>query len=217
MFRAIRDFEGRRQRSLVSLTVGAITRPQTYRNLLYLLLAFPLGILYFVVLTTGLVLGIGLLVTLLGIPLLIAVVIGSRRLATVERVLANELLGLSIEGPDDWDTGAGEGIWPRAKACLLARSTWIGLLYLFVKLPIGIVSFTLVVTALTVSFGLLTAPLTYTLVEEGIQLGIWTIDTFPEAIVAVPIGVIALGTSASILNGTARLSGRIMTIFLEAQ
>jgi hypothetical protein len=100
---------------------------------------------------------------------------------------------------------------------LLARSTWIGLLYLFVNLPIGIVSFTLVVTALTVSFGSLTAPLTYTLVEEGIQLGIWTIDTFPRAIVAVPVGVIALGASASILNGAARLSDRIMTIFFEAQ
>lgn len=217
MSRTIRAFETGRQRSLVSQAFGAVTRPQTYRNLLYLLLAFPLGILYFVVLTTGLTLGIGLVVTLLGIPLLIAVVIGSRRLAAFERGLANKLLGLSIEAPDDLETGAVEAVWPRAKASMLARSTWIGLLYLFMKLPIGIASFTLVVATLTVSFGLLTAPITYVLFEEGIQLGVWTIDTFPEAIVAVPVGVVALGPTAFILNGTARLSGHITRVFLEAK
>lgn len=217
MTRTISTSKARRQQSLFSQTLGSVIRPHTYRNLLYLLLAFPLGILYFVALTTGLTLGIGLVVALLGIPLLIAVVVGSRWLAAFERAVANKLLGLTIQAPNDVDTGVEEGVWSRARARLLARSTWMGLLYLFLKLPIGIASVTLVVTALTVSIGLLTAPLTYPLVEEGIQLGVWTIDTLPEAIVAVPVGIIALGITTYILNQAARLSGRIATVFLEAR
>ena len=85
------------------------------------------------------------------------------------------------------------------------------------EVPVGIASFTLVVTALTVSIGLLTAPLTYSLVEDGIQLGVWTIDTLPEAIVAVPVGIIALGITTYILNQAARLSGRIAIAFLGAR
>ncbi|OYR44136.1 hypothetical protein DJ75_10805 [Halorubrum sp. Eb13] len=170
--RTVSTSEDRRQQSLLSQTLGSVIRPQTYRNLLYLLLTFPLGILYFVVLTTGLTLGIGLVVTLLGIPLLIAVVIGSRRLASFERRLANNLLGLAIQAPDDMETGVDEGIWSRARTRLTARSTWVGLCYLLLKFPVGIASFTLVVTTLTVSIGLLTAPLTYSLVENGIQLGV---------------------------------------------
>jgi hypothetical protein len=217
MTRTISTSEDRRQQSLLSQTLGSVICPQTYRNLLYLLLAFPLGTLYFVVLTTGFALGIALVVTLLGIPLLIAVVVGSRRLAAFERAVANKLLGLAIQAPDDVETGVDEGVWSRARARLLARSTWMGLCYLFVKFPVGIASFTLVVTALTVSIGLLTAPLTYLLVEDGIQLGVWTIDTLPEAIVAVPVGIIALGITTYILNQAARLSGRIAIAFLGAR
>lgn len=214
MARTVSTSEDRRQQSLLSQTLGSVIRPQTYRNLLYLLLAFPLGMLYFVALTTGLALGIGLVITLLGIPLLIAVVVGSRQLASFERGLANDLLGRTIQAPDDVYTGAEEDIWSQARARLLARSTWMGLCYLFVKLPIGIASFALVVTALTVSFGLLTAPLTYSRVEPGLQLGVWTIDTFPEAIIAVPIGIIVLGGTAYVFNQAARLFGRITTVFL---
>ena len=49
---------------------GVVTNPQSYLNIVYLLLAFPLGTFYFVFLVTGLSLGAGLSITLLGIPLL---------------------------------------------------------------------------------------------------------------------------------------------------
>ena len=39
--------------------VGVIANPQSYLNIVYLLLAFPLGTFYFVFLVTGLSLGLG--------------------------------------------------------------------------------------------------------------------------------------------------------------
>ena len=41
---------------------GVIAEPQSYINILYLLLAFPLGIAYFVFLVTGISVGAGLII-----------------------------------------------------------------------------------------------------------------------------------------------------------
>ena len=40
-------------RSWLARFVGVVARPQTWLNLLYLLLAFPLGLAYFIVLVVG--------------------------------------------------------------------------------------------------------------------------------------------------------------------
>ncbi len=60
---------------------GVYFRPQTYLNLLYLLLAFPLGLAYFVFLVTGLSLGFGLIITLAGIPILVLMLVAIWALA----------------------------------------------------------------------------------------------------------------------------------------
>ncbi len=51
----------------------------------YVLIGFPLGIVAFVLMVTGLSLGGGLLITLLGIPVLVATLFAARGLAEVER------------------------------------------------------------------------------------------------------------------------------------
>ena len=72
--------------------------PQSYLNLLYLLLAFPLGIAYFVFVVTGLSLSVGLLIVWVGIPLLLGLLAASIGLASFERLLARQLLGVEIRG-----------------------------------------------------------------------------------------------------------------------
>ena len=85
--------------------VAVPLRPQTYLNLLYLALAFPLGVLYFVLFVVGLSLGISLTILVIGIPLLLLVVAGALVIATFERWLARVLLG--VEFPDTTTTGSG--------------------------------------------------------------------------------------------------------------
>ena len=51
-----------------------LTNPRTYGRIAYLLLAGCLGTLEFVFLVTGIAVGVGLAVTLIGIPILIACV-----------------------------------------------------------------------------------------------------------------------------------------------
>ena len=76
--------------------VGVAADPQSYVNILYLFLSFPLGIAYFVFLVTGISLGFGLLVIWVGVPILVLVLAGSWVLCQLERVLAVRLLNEDI-------------------------------------------------------------------------------------------------------------------------
>ncbi|ELZ96872.1 hypothetical protein C440_03823 [Haloferax mucosum ATCC BAA-1512] len=78
---------------------GVVTDGQSYKNIAYLLLSFPLGSFYLVALVAGLGLGISLPLTLVGLPLLFGVLYLGRLLAAGERRLAERLLGLEIERP----------------------------------------------------------------------------------------------------------------------
>ena len=75
-------------RDLLDIIFGPATDAQTYLNLLYLLLSFPLGIAYFVFLITGLSLGAGLLVIFVGVPILIGVLFACQGLGAFERLMA---------------------------------------------------------------------------------------------------------------------------------
>ncbi len=69
----------------MSWLLGPYRDHRTYAVLAYLLLGLPLGILDFTVVVTGLSVGLGMVVTLIGIPLLVATLLLVRALATLER------------------------------------------------------------------------------------------------------------------------------------
>jgi hypothetical protein len=69
-----RDRESTRGRSPVARFFSVFTDPQTLLNLVYLVLAFPLGIAYFVILVTAISTSAGLLITIVGAPLFILAV-----------------------------------------------------------------------------------------------------------------------------------------------
>src|SRR3954451_13972267 len=76
-----------------------LVRPRTYRRILYLLLAFPLGTAYFCFLVTILSTGLGLAITLVGIPVLIGALFAWRAMAQLERRLVGSLLDTEIRAP----------------------------------------------------------------------------------------------------------------------
>ncbi|MBX5470479.1 MAG: sensor domain-containing protein [Thermoleophilaceae bacterium] len=88
---------------------------RTWRASLYLLLSFPLGLTGFVVLVTGFSLGLGLLITLIGIPVLLATFAVARGLAMLDRRRAAVFTGERIPDPYPrgpaaaWSSAAGPG------------------------------------------------------------------------------------------------------------
>lgn len=207
---------------------GVIADPQSYLNVVFLLLGLPLGIAYFVFLVTGISVGFGLTVVWVGVPILALVLFGSWAMCRFERGLANVLLkqdfalGNDPQESDRLDDGipelgAGERLfiraWRRLKYHLSKPQTWTGLFYLFLRFPIGIASFVLVVVLISVSASLLGAP-AYYWVDQGIDLGFWQPDMLWEAIVLAIAGIPAVFVALHIMNATASLSGWFAKVML---
>ena len=205
--------------------VGVIVNPQSYLNIIYLLLGLPLGIAYFVFVVTGISVGSGLLVIWVGVPILAFVLLGSWAICQFERLLVNTLLKKEIPRIDRVHTsrqpesslGAEErlfiGAWRRLKAHLSDRLTWTGILYLLLKGPIGTGSFVMAVVLISVTGSLLGAP-AYYWVDQGIDFGIWQIDELWEAVILTIIGVPAVFVSLNLMNVTAFLSAKLARVML---
>jgi signal transduction histidine kinase len=185
---------------------------RTYGRILYLLLALPLGIAEFTFLVTTISLGVGLLITLVGVPILIATVYAWRWIAQLERRLIGLLTGKTIPAPYRPDP-AGSW-WARIRARLADPATWKDLVFLLLQLPLGIVSFTVTAAVLGASLQALTAPAWYWAVSGGIDLGVVRIDTLWEALAFVPLGAVLTFVAIPALGALGRLYGELAAVLL---
>jgi hypothetical protein len=189
-------------------------RLRTYTNLLYLLLAFPLGLIYFIFLTVGLALGYGLTVVWVGFPILALVFAGSWGLAAMERRLAIGLLGAEV--PPMAPGAQAEGFWRRVQTFLSNPVTWKGMAFLLIKFPAGLVSFIAVVTLLSVSASLALVPVLWpwTDVTFDVDFGTWHPSTFSGALICGLVGAILLFVSFNLLNVLALFWRQLATSML---
>jgi signal transduction histidine kinase len=204
----------RRRRRLSAASVARFVRvarePQSYRNLLYLALALPLGVGYVTVLAAGLSAGVGLAVILVGLLVLLATLFALRAMATVERMLARSLLRVTIHPPIE---GGIDPTWrQRVQLWLRDPVTWKSLVYLLAKLPMGIVAFALIVTLGLTSLIITLAPV-LVLFTPVIFFG-WAIDDPLQALAGVPAGVLLLLCCLHLFNGLAWLYGVCARIML---
>ncbi len=83
--------------------LGAVTDAQTYKNLLYLFISLPLGLVYYTLLMFGFITGLGLAVVGIGLALLMATLLMVLALnvlnafARVNGSVASSLLGPTTE------------------------------------------------------------------------------------------------------------------------
>jgi hypothetical protein len=166
------------------------------------LLGLPLGIAYLTWFTTGLATGLGLAITLVGIPLLTLVLASVRPLLAAERALSNSLLGTDI--PVAPLAPEGDGLLGRLKAYWSDTPTWRGMAYLLARFPAGLLAFTVVVGTYASSGYLIVAPVAAPF--GGVELGIWEPDTWYEGFALVPVGLLALVASGWVSEGLAAMS-----------
>jgi hypothetical protein len=170
-----------------------------YRALTHHLLGLPLGIAYFTWFVTGLATGLGLAITLIGIPILTLVLASVRPLLAGERALANTLLDAGIDSAPL--SPGGEGWWGRFKAYWTDRATWRGMLYLLIRFPAGTAAFSIAVSVYGVALIFIAAPLLAPL--DGIELGFWDPSTVAQGLALLPLGLVLLPVAAWISEGTA--------------
>ncbi|HSS94756.1 MAG TPA: ATP-binding protein [Candidatus Dormibacteraeota bacterium] len=121
----------------VARFLHVLIEPRSYLNLLYLRLAFPLGLTSFAVLFGGALLGAILTPVLAGLLILLAVLVAAWGFALFERELAIGLLGAKV-APLSLPDPEVVSPWRMLVRHLRQSTTWRSLAYLLVKLPFGI-------------------------------------------------------------------------------
>lgn len=211
-------------KSALSKFFGVVIRGQTYLNALYLLLAFPLGLFYFVFLFIGLSLGLATIIVWVGLLVLALVFAGWYAMLAFEREMAIGILHEDMPPMSRQDL-AGKSLWQRFIATLRNPITWKGLVYLLGKFPLGIFSFVVLVTLVSGSAAFIGLPFYYQYVHPAIDLSglsfgaysftpIWLIDTLPEALLGCLFGLLLALISLHIFNGLAWVSGKFARVML---
>ncbi|MFI7402574.1 sensor histidine kinase [Streptomyces sp. NPDC049541] len=121
----------------------------TWKEIAHLLANLPVSLIGFVYVVTVLFTGFWLTVTVIGFPLLAAGLTGARLLGRMERARARKLLGVRVDEPSRLP-GRGTGflawMWMRVKDPV----GWRTVLYDFIRLPWGILTFVITLTSLFV-------------------------------------------------------------------
>jgi signal transduction histidine kinase len=177
----------------------------TWLHVVYLLLAFPLGLAYFIALVTGIALGVGLAIVWVGIPLLCW-----RAAAGLERALARRLLRVQIPSPSHM--GPGLSLWQRLKLLVRDPVTWKSLVFVALKFPIGVIGFAVTVALGSVSLVLALAPAIVAFTP--VTFFGWVMESPAEAAPMVPVGILGLLLLLNLVNGMAWLSGLFARLML---
>ncbi len=205
-----------------------LLEPRTYLNIAYLLLGFPLGLTYFVVLVTGLALGLGLSITLLGIPVLLSVVGFVWSFVWFERQAAAVVLGLELpvrtpsSSRDALETPSGTvnsdqpsfaRSWNTLRAYLASGVFWRGLAHLFIRFPLGLFGFVAAVTLLSVSAALIGMPFYYAHSDWSFGWPSWQpnfIQAMCVSVVGIGVGVISVRFLNLLAEAMARMTHSLL-------
>lgn len=140
---------------------------RAYTCLFFMLLSLVTGIVYFTVTVTGLAMSAGMLVLIIGIPFFLLFLGVVRVLALAEGRLVESLTGVRMPRRPVY-AQRDIPFFERIKAMLVDRHTWLTLFYMILKLPLGILYFTVAVSGLATSLGLIAGSIFQALIDSGI-------------------------------------------------
>ncbi|MFE7527279.1 sensor histidine kinase [Kitasatospora sp. NPDC057542] len=184
-------------------------------ELAFAVLGLPLGVLGGAYAVAVLYAGALLSLTVLGLPFVVAALLGARRLGGLHRWLVGRLLGEEVPAPQPLPRPPG--VFARGRVVLTDPAAWRALLYLLLRVPLGVLGFLAVVGLPLSSVWLVGFPLWVRMMEPGPRpVGLLDLGAVPiglGALAVVPAAVRALGaadrSSARTLLGPVRSQQRV--------
>jgi signal transduction histidine kinase len=187
--------------------VAPLLQRRTYLETSDLLLDLVFGVAWFTVFTTLITTGAGMLITLVGLPLLTVTFYLARMAARAERVRVRAFLGPEIDQPV-YKPRKSNGLWHRLTAPFTDRTTWKELFYVWLVQPtLSIVNFTVAVTAWAVPLWAITLPV-YAVSHKSAAPNLWSgerLDTWHEVIPVAIAGLIVLPLVPWVIRGFANI------------
>lgn len=137
--------------------LGAPVAASTWKRTAFALVMLPFGVIGFTFVVTGLSVGLGLIITLLGLPIVWFTLAVSRWLGRGQAAWITTMLDMPIEpagppvarDPDRWLS--------RMQAGITDGSAWRAVGYWLLALPLGVLEFTVAVTGWSIALGGVTA------------------------------------------------------------
>lgn len=194
---------------------GVFLDPRAYTSLVYLLMSLVTGIFYFTWAVTGLSLSLGLLVLIIGLPLLVVYLGSIRALGLGEGRLVEALLDVRMPRRPPL-LPEGRQWMDRLKGLFVDSYTWKCLLYLVIHLPLGILGFTFTLLGLCLSLSLVAAPLAQWIwhapiimcFDQEYALPVWALALLPLG------GVLGLAGTLHLALGLGRFHGALARTLL---
>lgn len=187
----------------IDLIFGPVVEAQTYRNLLFALISFPLGIIYFVTIAAGLSVGVGTAILFVGLVVLAVTLSIARLFGRLEREIAKAMLGATFEPAAPRPRGF--------RAALADRRSWKTVLYLMLRFPLCVASFavSLLIVAPVI---MMAAPLLYTMFPYRVDGSL--VGNSQEALLVSLFGCVLFLLLVHAINGLAAISRRLATALL---
>ena len=212
---ALRAPAAKPRRSPIGKFFAIFADPLAYSSLFYMLLSLATGIFYFTWVVTGLSLSLGLSILIFGLPFAVLFISTVRALSLVEGRLIESMLGVRMpRRPLYADRGKPFGA--RIKAMFVDPRTWSTLLYMMLKLPLGIIYFVFAVIGLTIPLALAVSPIT----NATFGIGIVNTDDYVLAppLWALPltlaVGAVLLCLTLHVARGIGQMQGQLAKHFL---
>ncbi len=201
----------RRTPGVLARILRAPIEARTWKETLYLLLSLPVGIITFTVIVTGFSTGLGMLITLLGIPVLIATMYVSRWMGAAERARARGLLGLTVPAayrPNPSDVPWWRAQWERLKD----PAAWREIAYHLLLLAVGTLTFSIAVTVWGLGLWFVTLPMYGWAAPSMLKLfgpdthPLWVVNTPLDYTLVVLLGIGFLLLAPWVVRGVAALN-----------
>jgi hypothetical protein len=152
------------QGSALRRFLGVYDDPKAWGALLYMLISFVTGIVYFTWVVTGLSLSLSLAIFIFGLLFAVFFTVSLRGLALLEGRIVEGLLGVRMPRRSIFFQ-KGTTWFDRLKTDLADRHVWLALVYFFLQMPLGVLYFALIVTLFSLSIGLMAAPLVQSITD----------------------------------------------------
>ena len=198
------------RRGVIAGAVHPLIEARTWKATLFHVLSLPLGIAWFTVVITGLSVGLGSLITLIGIPILLVTLLFSRVVSVVERFRSEHLLDQPVASPFRPLGGPGS-FWQQLKDLITDGAAWRGIGYALVSLFLGIIAFTVTVVLWSTALAGVTYPLYgWALPTGGQGLGLSGFERAVVITVTGLVGLVVLIATPFVVRGMASLHGAII-------
>ena len=193
--------------------IRPLFQPQTYRDLLFLVVGIPIAAVVFGVLVAGWTsIAVAGDHTRSSSRCCSGTAVSSACLPAATRRWRDPSSARTSD-PPTWSEG--RGFWGRARAVFLDPSFWRQQAYLLLRMTIGFALGIAELSLIATAFGWITFPIWYRWVDTS--YGSWDVDTLGRALLFVPAGIVALVAAAWAARGLGALSARQVRSLLGAK